>query len=246
VQLSNGGDYSVAITDAIGTITSAPATLYPLVSPTVLVSPLSQTVPVGARVTLSILASGNPMPLSYEWRRGSTTVASNVVNSFVNFYSFTAPSTVNTQQYRVIVRNLANQGINANASPFVYTVADSDGDGIPDIYETAYGSGGQLDPLADNDGDGMKNLAEYTAGTDPTNALSYLKIDSIAANGGATLRFGAASNRTYSVEFTDALGVGLWQKLVDVVAQTNAHAEVIADLNYTTNRFYRLATPRQP
>jgi hypothetical protein len=237
----------VAITDDVGTIFSTPATLYPLVSPKVVLSPLSQTVPVGARVTLSVTASGNPFPLGYEWRLGSRTVASNVVNAFTNFYTFTATNVpLITNLYRVIVRNLANQGINATAVVPVITVADSDGDGIPDFYEAAYGAGGQMDPLADDDGDGMKNFAEYTAGTDPTNPLSYLKIDSISGGSGATLQFNAASNRTYSVQFTEALGSGLWQKLADVVGQTNAHVEVITDSNYTTNRFYRLVVPQQP
>jgi hypothetical protein len=48
------------------------------------------------------------------------------------------------------------------------------------------------------------------------------------------------------VQYTDALGAGLWQKLADVVGQTNAHLEVITDANYTSNRFYRLAVPQQP
>ena len=49
---------------------------------------------------------------------------------------------------------------------------DSDGDGLPDSWEEAYG----LDPWSasgddgaegDVDGDGLKNLSEYLAGTDP-------------------------------------------------------------------------------
>jgi hypothetical protein len=108
-----------------------------------------------------------------------------------------------------------------------------------------YGVGGQLDPDADSDGDTMSNLAEYIAGTDPTDLTSYLKLNSVAVGGGATLQFNAASNKTYSVQFTERLGTG-WQKLVDVVGQTNAHLEVITDGNYATHRFYRLVTPQQP
>ena len=71
-------------------------------------------------------------------------------------------------------------------------------------------------------------------------------VGAFPAGGGATLQFSAASNRTYTVEFTDALGSGQWQKLKDVIGQNNAHMEVIGDPNYTTNRFYRLAVPRRP
>jgi hypothetical protein len=246
VQVSNGGDYSVSITDDVGTIYSVPATLYPLVSPKIVLPPLNQTVAVNSTVTLGVTASGSPFPMGYEWRRGSFPVASNAVNSFANFYTFTARSFPTSETYRVIVRNLADLGITANAQITVAVVADSDNDGIPDFYEAAYGSGGQLDPNADNDGDHMTNLEEYIAGTDPNDPSSYLKVDSINAGTEATLRFNAASNRTYSVQFTDSLGSGIWQRLTDVVGQTNAHMEVITDRNYTTNRFYRLATPEQP
>jgi len=59
-------------------------------------------------------------------------------------------------------------GIGNNADP------DDDGDGMPDVFETANG----LDPLdpadaaADADGDGATNLSEFEAGTDPNDPNS--------------------------------------------------------------------------
>jgi len=84
---------------------------------------------------------------------------------------------------------------------------DTDLDGLPDEWELANG----LDPedandingpLGDPDGDGQSNLQEYVAGTNPLDAQSRLKIDSIAVTSGITLSFLAASNRTYTVQFT--------------------------------------------
>jgi hypothetical protein len=92
----------------------------------------------------------------------------------------------------------------------------------------------------------MSNRAEYIAGTDPTNAVSYLKINSIAAGGSATLTFGATSNKTYSIQYTDRLGSGAWAKLKDVVAARTNRTETVFDPNFTTNRCYRIATPQQP
>jgi hypothetical protein len=246
-QPTNAGVYSVTVTDSIGSIETPPVTLAMLINPTILIGPISQSVVVGQPVTLSVVANGSPLPFNYDWRRGSINVASNNANAFTDFYSFIASSTVGTQLYRVVVRNLAHSGVNANAACNIITLADADGDGVADIWETAHGlnTNSLTDAAFDTDGDSMSNRAEFLAGTDPTNPSSYLKIGSITAGGGATLTFGAISNRTYSVQHSDIVGSGLWFKVADIVARTTNRVESITDPTFTTNRVYRLATPQQ-
>jgi len=66
------------------------------------------------------------------------------------------------------------------ATPIAADLADSDGDGMHNSWETVNG----LDPrnpsdaLADADGDGVNNLAEYQGGSDPRNALSVPVLQS--------------------------------------------------------------------
>ena len=64
----------------------------------------------------------------------------------------------------------------------------------------------------DGDGDGATTLQEYLAGTDPTQAGSVLRIISIVSLGltNASLSFAAVSNRTYAVEFKNALTDPAW------------------------------------
>ena len=127
---------------------------------------------------------------------------------------------------------------------------DTDGDGLPDEWESAHG----LDPtspadaLLDGDGDGLNALVEYQAGTVPTNASSVLRTETVShANGRAALGFNAAANRTYTVEWTSAVGGGSWQKLADVVAQGVDRLETVTDPDPGEGaRFYRVVTPRRP
>jgi hypothetical protein len=247
-QLAGEGAYHFVVTNVFGADTSAPASLTVWVDAGIVVPPLSQSVVVGAPVTLSALGFAKPLPMSFEWRRGSTVVASNIVQGVQDFYSFIAPLTANTQQYRVIVRNVANQGISSNALCTVITLADADNDGTPDEWETAHGLAPDngADALLDTDGDGVSNGAEYVAGTNPTNASSYLRIDSFNIGANVTISFGTVSNRTYTVQFTDALAAGAWSRLADFPARPGNRVEQVIDPNYTTNRFYRIATPQRP
>jgi hypothetical protein len=248
VDLSNEGSYQVAVTDDVGTIVSPPVRLTVLVNPMITIRPVNLSVVTGATFTASVAVTGNPLPMIYEWRQ-LTPRESNTISSRIAFATFTATNIlVTNQSWRVIVRNAANMNPTAFAQFFVTTLADSDSDGIPDTWESGFGlnAADASDRTLDSDNDGMLNWQEYVAGTDPTDEFSYLKIDSVAIDGGVSLAFGAISNRTYTVQYTDQLGAGLWLQLAEVPAQPANHTETIFDPAFTTNRIYRLATPKSP
>jgi PKD repeat protein len=74
---------------------------------------------------------------------------------------------------------------------------DSDADGLPDFWEWQYF--GSLNapngaPNADPDGDGQNNQTEFLAGTNPTNSISYWRIQASPTNGVAPLFVGFSEN----------------------------------------------------
>jgi hypothetical protein len=245
VQLANDGLYDVVITDGVGPAVSQPAILTVLVNPAIVQPPLSQTVVAGDNVTVSVGITGNPPPFGYQWRRGSLLYPLIILNEKTSLFTFTNVQPGIT--WRVIVTNAASTGITVNASFNLTVLADSDTDGLPDDWELAHGLLPDVpDALLDSDLDGVSNRSEYLAGTNPTNGLSYLKVDHISANGPTALEFIAVSNRTYTVQYKQSLDDPLWQKLVNVVAHTTNGTRRIVDPNPGTGRFYRLVTPGQP
>lgn len=119
---------------------------------------------------------------------------------------------------------------------------DSDADGLLDDWEKFYFTHLAEAALADLDGDGANHLAEFRAGTNPTNAASVLRFLSISREtaGRIALRFTHAASRRYGVEFTGDFSQ--WTLLAN--PPTFLLGTNLVEWNdlapSPTNRFYRL------
>jgi hypothetical protein len=127
---------------------------------------------------------------------------------------------------------------------------DTDGDGLPDAWETANGLN-ERDPTdaeADADQDGLTNREEFAAGTDPRDPASRLRLEVVQPSATRILlRFDAVPERSYSLQYRDALDGPPWQTLTNVPAAPAPGPRDVADLlDPGQVRLYRLVTPAQP
>jgi len=91
------------------------------------------------------------------------------------------------------------------------SIADTDGDAIPDGWEQQYFNGPTNATAGDdNDADGLNNLYEYIAGTNPTNKQSVLGASLPGpTTGGVVIRWAPSiSGRVYGVHWTTNLMTG--------------------------------------
>lgn len=139
----------------------------------------------------------------------------------------------------------------ANVTPGTTSAnPDSDGDGMPNDWETANGlnPNDPTDAADDDDGDGLSNLQEYVAGTNPQDAANFLGFTSVTTPGGVVnLNFVRVANRSYTIQYATA-PTGPWFKLTDVAATTVTEPVSILDPSVATNsaRCYKLVTPALP
>lgn len=101
---------------------------------------------------------------------------------------------------------------------------DTDGDGIPDRWEVSHGlnPNSPIDTTLDSDGDRQNNLAEFLAGTDPTNLASTFRITA-EEKMGADIRvsFTSVGGKNYCLDRCHFVGAA-WTTIVDNIPGTDA------------------------
>jgi subtilisin family serine protease len=250
------GDYSVVVSNAFGVVTSAVGTLTVRTFPRLVrpVAPIQLTAVPGETVTLSVETTGT-LPIGYRWRFLRTNgLGGNLTNFVLHQHTCFLTLTVDSNSagsYTIVLTNAAQPTSTIQRTNAVLTVLpDSDGDGLPDAWKTTYPTAAS--GADDTDLDGLTNLQEYRAGTDPTNALSYLRVDTIALAGESnlvSLSFLAASNKTYTIQHRNVVDSEAWNRLADVLAAPTNRVIEILDTNgppANPQRYYRLVTPRSP
>ncbi len=135
---------------------------------------------------------------------------------------------------------------NGNKDIFVarLSVGDSDGDGMADDWEVAYFGDLSRDGSGDFDGDGQSDLAEYRAGTDPTDNHSVFRALTLSRPDladGVMVLWIAVPGRTYRVQYKDGLEEADWSDLPgDIVATSATGAKLDSTIQIAASRFYRV------
>jgi hypothetical protein len=122
---------------------------------------------------------------------------------------------------------------------------DLDHDGISDRWELRYFEGTNITDggvAEDADDDRFRDLWEYIAGTDPTNALSFLALRGDATPEGIRLQWPSAADRTYALYWTTSLpasvGMALLTNGLPATPATNRFDIPAATMGFKA--FYRL------
>src|SRR5207245_585351 len=99
----NGAQFTVVVSNSVGSVTSSAATLTVNLPPSITAQPASQTVNLGQTATFSVTATGTA-PLSYQWSKNGTAI------SGATSASYTTPATTssdNAAELTLVVHNSA-------------------------------------------------------------------------------------------------------------------------------------------
>lgn len=129
LTLADDADYSVVLTNAYGAVTSSLAHLSVVVSPPYIIAgPQSQTVLVGANLSLSAQAGGDG-PLYFQWQMDGTNLVNggNVSGATTPTLSLTSVTVLNAGTYAVTVTNALGSASSTGAVLAVAPIVNPSG-----------------------------------------------------------------------------------------------------------------------
>src|SRR5262249_7976414 len=100
IQSPNGGNYTVVISNNLGSVTSAVATLTVGAGPSISAQPQSQTNVAGTTASFSVTAAGVPAP-AYQWKFNNSAIAGATTSAL----SITNVQLTNGGNYTVVLTN---------------------------------------------------------------------------------------------------------------------------------------------
>ena len=115
-QLTNSGNYTVVVTNLVGSATSSNAVLTVGIPPAITVQPTNQAVAGGSSVTLAVTATGTS-PLSYQWQLNQTNLVDGgqINGAISNILTISNVQLTNSGGYTVIVTNPVGSVTSSNA-----------------------------------------------------------------------------------------------------------------------------------
>ncbi len=177
--------------------------------------------------------------------QGPVTFDPNLGGSGLNFISvkLSVAANATTGMRTLIVRQGTNVAYANGFFEILPTVTDVNFDGLDDAFQRKYFplfTVTNASPGADPDGDGFLNSAENIAGTNPTNAASLLKIDSITNSvSGATVVWRSVAGKTYQLQSRTQVATN-WIAVGSPIIAAGSSASKLDATGTTSNRFYRV------
>lgn len=138
----DAGSYTVVVTDACGSVTSAAAILTVELAPQISTPPADQVVCGGAALSLSVSATGTG-PLSYQWRRNSV----DLPGATGATYDVAAAGYADAGTYEVLVSNNCGSVLSSAAAVQVFLHSDANCDGLVNNFDIDYFVIGILNPV---------------------------------------------------------------------------------------------------
>ena len=176
----------------------------------------------------------------------SQTLAAGTAASAVSFPAAgLTPGTV--YHFRFVVQNGTGT---SNGADRVFTTpafVDTDGDGLPNDWESAHGlnPNSAADAALDGDGDGASNAAEFAAATDSRDAASALRISAVVRAGNDfAVSWPSVFGKKYQLRERGDLVSGAWIVVQDNIAGTGGilFAMEAGAALLPLPRFYQLKT----
>ena len=237
--------YSLRVRSEYGEAISAVAPLLVFERPVIIGPPSPLTVLAGETAMFSIQTTGS-FPMNYRWRRNLSNTTNYYANANSSLFVISNVQVAQAGPYSVLITNIFKDPV-TSATFSLVVLADADKDGMADVWEVANGfdPSNAADGGSDSDGDGIKNRDEYVAGTNPKDRTSYLRLKLEPSADFFTLSFDAAADRTFSLQFLEAVGSFGWQTLASY--PTSSVARVIQYTNLLpaeASRLYRVVAPQ--